>query len=577
MIGGENSFGSGGYFDTPIERVLPVEMSPQKKQSLALILLLDKSGSMANFSGGEQKMAIAVKATKAALETETLKDKDIIGVIACDAQTQSRVVQITDAEDKEKLSNWVSTLRAGSGTNMYTALQQADEQLKKFKVKQKHIVVLSDGKSEGDFIPLAKRIAADKITISTIAIGDADRELMAEIAKAGKGRYRDVVDVSQLPKILLKEVRQTQELIIEEDFQPHLSGAHQILIGIESVPKLTGYIATSEKQQAEFPIVSPEEHPILATWRYGLGRSIAFTSDAQPRWAVDWIKWDKFGKFWTQAVNWVLLAPAEDYDVTLSLTQGRALVTLETFDELETKPDQIEFNGRVTAPDATGQILDWHQTALNRYEAAFDVNQIGAYLININKLRNGRTVSQQSTSLVSPYSPEFSTINPDIGLLKKLADDSNGIFNPTAKQIGYHSGPPAEIFKSLWGLFALCAALFFVLELIIRRLQFSKSQFADLLEKIPLIGRRFIPEIDTGAIPAIERLMLLRQRKAAIFSQPDTLPSQSARGKIIIETATITRQSTEAKQAVKASKEIPTSEASFTERLLEAKKRANVT
>jgi len=582
MIGGENSFGPGGYFDTPIERVLPVEMSPQKKQSLALILLLDKSGSMANISGGSQKMEIAVRAAKSAIappltgglggETKTLKEKDIIGVIAFDAQTQSRIVQITDTADKEKLSDWVSTLRAGSGTNMYQALQEAYEQLKKVEARQKHVVVLSDGKSEGDFIPLAKRMAADKITISTIAIGDADRELMAEIAEVGKGRYRDVVDVSQLPKVLLQEVRQTQELMIEEDFQTRIVGAHEILTGIENVPNLKGYIATSAKQQAEVPIVSPEEHPILTAWRYGLGRSIAFTSDAKPRWAVEWIKWDKFGKFWTQAVNWVLLEQAEDYDVTVSLTQGKGLVVLETFNESNTTPGQIEFNGRATAPDATVQSLALRQTAPNRYEAVFDVNQTGTYHININKLRNH---SQQSTSLVSSYSPEFATINPDIALLKRLTDDSNGTFNPTEKQIGHHSGVPTEIFQSLWGLFALCAALLFVLELIIRRLQLSKSQLADLIEKIPLIGRKFIPEIPKRKIPEIERLARLRQRKAGIFSLY-SLSSQSGRGEMKVETDAIIQQSAEPKHAATAAPETSSSDVSFTGRLLKAKKRASV-
>jgi len=584
MIGGENSFGHGGYFNTPIERVLSVEMSPQKKQSLALMLLLDKSGSMANFSGGAEKMEIAVSAAKSAIETKTLKEKDIIGVIAFDAQPESKVVQITDTADKEKLSDWVSTLRAGSGTNMYKALEQAYEQLKKVEAKQKHIVVLSDGKSEGDFISLAKRMATDKITISTIAIGDADRELMAEIATAGKGRYRDVVDVSQLPKILLKEVRQTQELMIEEDFQPRIVGKHEILTGIASVPKLKGYIATTEKEQAEVPIVSPEEHPVLAAWRYGLGRSIAFTSDAKPRWAVEWVKWDKFGKFWTQAVNWVLLPPAEDYEVTVSLTQGKALVVLETFNESETDmpsnevkgQNQIEFNGRVIAPDATGQTLDLRQTTPNRYEAVFDVNQTGAYLININKLRNGQTVSQQSTNLVSSYSPEFAAINPDIGLLKRLANESDGIFNPTAKQIGRHFGVPTEIFQSLWGLFAISAALLFVLELIVRRLQLSKSQLIDLIKKIPLIGRRFITEIPKVETSGTEGLARLRQRKTAIFSTSSSLPSQFIQGEMKVETDAITQQSVESKHTATVVPTPPESYSSFTERLLKAKKRANL-
>jgi uncharacterized membrane protein len=490
MIGGDKSFGRGGYFDTPIERVLPVFMSPQKKQSLALILLLDKSGSMANLSVGVQKMEIALRAARSVIEMEMLKKRDVIGVIAFDAQTKSRIIKITDLDSKKNLSDWVSRLRAGSGTNMYKALEEAYERLKNIEAKQKIVVVLSDGKSDGDFVPLTKRMAADKITISTIAIGDAARGLMEEIATVGKGHYRYVADISQLPKILVEEVRRTQELMIEEEFQPRIVSAHEILTGITSVPKLKGYIATSEKEQADVPILSPQGHPILAAWRYGLGRSIAFTSDVEPRWAVEWIKWDKFGKFWTQAVNWVLPnSMPEYYDLTVSLAQGKALVTLETFNE-SGKGGQIEFNGRATAPDETGQSLDFRQTAPNRYEALFDVNQTGAYLITVNKIKDGQTVSQQNTSLVVSYSPEFATIESNIVLLRQLADDSNGIFNPTPKQIGYHTGAPTEIFKALWGLFALCAALLFPLELAIRRLQLPKSQLANLLEKIPTIGSR---------------------------------------------------------------------------------------
>jgi hypothetical protein len=453
--------------------------------------------------------------------------------------------------------------------------------------------------------------------------------------------------------------------MVEEDFQPRIVGIHEILTGIANVPKLKGYIATSEKQQAEVPIVSPEEHPILAAWRYGLGRSIAFTSDAKPRWAVEWIKWDKFGKFWTQAVNWLLIEQAEDYDVTVSLTQGKALVVLETFnksfaktnfspkaegvgersepttplppfsplipltkggrglwgvrglskgDESVGEPfaslkgklrehfeNQIEFNGRATAPDATVQILDLRQTAPNRYEAVFDVNQTGAYYININKLRNGQIVSQQSTSLVSSYAPEFATINPDIGLLKRLADDSNGIFNPTEKQIGHHSGAPTEIFQSLWGLFTLCAALLFVLELIIRRLQLSKSQLLGFrISDFGFRNANFSFKKKSSIIRNTkefpEGLARLRQRKSAVFPTlyqrgpgglstsavyevnccTHSLLSQSDRGKMKEETDAITQQSVGLKHTAAVASEMPKSEASFTERLLKAKKRASV-
>ena len=308
-----------------------------------------------------------------------------------------------------------------------------------------------------------------------------------------------------------------------------------------------------------------------------------------------------------------MFVPAEDYDIKVSLTQGKGLVVLEMFNERsERSENQIEFNGRVTAPDTTVQILNLRQTAPNRYEAAFDVNQTGAYLINISKIKNGETVSEQSTSLVSSYAPEFATINPDIGLLKRLADDSNGIFNPTEKQIGHHSGAPTEIFQSLWGLFALCAALLFVLELIIRRLQISKSQllgfrisdfgfrncsivFASLtnafglwflLIKLFFLKEKFAFRIPHSEFPN-EGLARLRQRKAAIFSTEDSLSSQFDRIGMKVETDIKTQQSMESKRATKAAPElsplikgsrgvVSKSDVPFTERLLKAKKRANV-
>ena len=594
MIGGNRSFGQGGYFDTPIERALPVEMSPQKKQSLALILLLDKSGSMANYSDGVQKMEIALKATQSVIEMETLKEEDVIGVIAFDAQIKSL---ITEAEDKEKLSEWVRALGAGSGTDMYKALEHAHEQLKNITnarshpenrgTKQKHVVILSDGKSPGDFVPLAQRMADDKITISTIAIGDADKALMENIAIAGKGRSRYVANFSRLPQILVEEVRKTQELIVEGEFQPRIVNSHEILTGITSVPELRGYVATSEKESAEVSIVSPENHPILATWRYGLGKSIAFTSDVKSLWAEKWIQWENFGKFWTQAVNWVLSsAISDDYDVTVSppnsgeFGYSTARVVVETFSESEESTDalshpetHLEFHGRVAVPNAEGQKLDFRQTAPSRYEAAFEVNHTGAYLVTVNKLIDGQSVSQQRTSLVVPYSPEFATLQPNLTLLRRLAEDSGGLFNPTPKRVGRHTGSPTEKSAALWGVFALCAILLFPCELAIRRLHFSTTQISAAFEKIPFIGKGRRQKFPQAEIPSLARL---RQRKSEVFSAarhsevkfaPDGY--QQSGSMFYQETQPMPSES------------IPTGDTSQTDtpfmaRLLKAKKRANV-
>src|SRR5438094_7308566 len=68
----------------------------------------------------------------------------------------------------------------------------------------------------------------------------------------------------------------------------------------KAVPPLGGYVATTLKQAAELVLMSHQEDPVLATWRYGLGRAAAFTSDAKAKWGVLWLRWADFNKFWAQ-------------------------------------------------------------------------------------------------------------------------------------------------------------------------------------------------------------------------------------------------------------------------------------
>jgi len=509
VIGGDRSFGNGGYFETPLEGTLPVEMNPEKKQSLALCLVMDKSGSMAELSGSVQKIALAIRATRDVIEA--LDEEDFMGVIAFDSEAEE-IIRLKKVRNKARLADKLSEIEVGGGTAIYPALDKAHKRLKNADASQKHVVVLSDGKSsQGDFIGLAQRMREDKITISTIAIGNADKQLMEEIAKAGDGRYKYVADVSQLPDILVKEVRQPQNTLVEEVIQPRIVGDSAILTGITSVPKLKGYVATSAKKIAQVPIVGGgDEHPILATWRYGLGKSIAFTSDVKPRWATEWIKWENFGKFWTQALNWVLPnVSSTDFDLAVSTHQSKATVKLYSTDE----SGQIKFDGIVMAPDATPITLDFRQITPAQYEARFDVNQTGTYQITVNNIKDGEAVSQQDTNLNVSYSPEFATLSSNTRLMREIADKGNGIFNPTGKQIARHSGAYEETYEGLWKWFALCAVLLFPLELAIRRISFTNTQLKRLLNKMRLIrGQRVDAEIP-------HHLSRLRQRKIGAFSE----------------------------------------------------------
>ena len=518
VIGGDRAFGRGGYHDTPLEQVSPLEMTPrQKKESLALMLVVDASGSMANYIGPDQKIQLALEGVRASIRA--LDDEDRVGVIAFAAKIR---MDRSPTTAHTEILREVGKLRPGSGTKMYPALEKAYERLQTVDAKQKHILLLSDGKSEGDFIPLAKRIAADKMTLSTIAIGDADRASMKAIAEAGGGGYRDVRNISALPKIMADEVRQTQQYTVQEPFQPIINdGDYPILAGIDRVPKLYGYIATSEKELAQTYIRSHEDHPILAGWNYGLGRSVAFTSDVKPGWGADWIEWENFGKFWGQVVNWVLpsMEKAADFDLKATHQNGKGELLIDTASTIGTHG--ITFDARIAHPNAKGEAVELSRVTPTQYSGTFPVRERGSYLLTVQKNRDGRVETTAYESLVLSYPTEFAEFEANQRLLNELASQTNGIFEPSPKQISQHRGTAIEHLKPLSFTLLMISLILFVLEMILRRFSIASGYLAELKAQLKSLRR-------SEEHPSSLTLSRLRQTKAILTEETTTTPSDFA-------------------------------------------------
>ncbi|MFT7680530.1 MAG: Ca-activated chloride channel family protein, partial [Planctomycetota bacterium] len=144
MLGGEHSFGLGGYYRTPIEDALPVKMPIKKnieKPNLALVLVIDKSGSM-----GGHKIELAKEAAIAS--AEVLKGTDRFGVVAFDGRAEW-ISPITSSTDAGAINGNISRLVAGGGTNIYPALYEAYQALLDEDAKIKHMILLSDGQTQG--------------------------------------------------------------------------------------------------------------------------------------------------------------------------------------------------------------------------------------------------------------------------------------------------------------------------------------------------------------------------------------------------------------------------------------------
>jgi Ca-activated chloride channel homolog len=303
MLGSENSFGLGGYYKTPVEEVLPIVSRYEKekeKPSMAMVLVIDKSGSMSGLP-----IVLARQAAMAAVEL--LSARDSIGVVAFDSRPFT-VVDLTQAAHRDSINASIDAIAAGGGTSMYPALAQAREMLNGGTSRIRHVIALGDGQSEpGDFHGLAAEMAEEGITLSTVALGEgADRELMRAIAELGKGRYYETMDPSSVPVIFTKETMEaSRSAIKEEPFLPVPVQNDPLLEGIDfdDVPYLLGYVMTRLKPTARMLLLTEDGSPLMAVGRYGLGTSLAFTSDASEKWAGEWVAWPGFGRFWAQALR----------------------------------------------------------------------------------------------------------------------------------------------------------------------------------------------------------------------------------------------------------------------------------
>jgi uncharacterized membrane protein len=472
MLGGENSFGLGGYYKTPVETVLPVMTDIEKRKespSLAMCLVIDKSGSM-----GGVKIELAKEAAKATVELLTSRDQ--LGVIAFDG-SPTWVSEMRTMADKAYILDRIASLSSGGGTNMYPALQEAFSALTSARAKLKHAIVLTDGQSQpGDFYQVVSAMRLEQITCSTVAIGaGADVNLLEQMAEWGGGRYYFTNDPTSVPQIFTKEtVTVSKSALKEEPFLPVVSKPSEMLKGIalDEAPFLLGYVVTRAKDTSEVFLTSELGDPVLASWRYGLGTAMAFTSDAKARWAVDWVNWPAFGKFWAQLVRaGMRRSYANDFQARIDLERNAARVVIDAVEGGEFV-NGLDSRLVLLGPGATDRTdLEASQTAPGRYEAAFELAAPGTYLVQITQTRDGRIVNQQSVGTVKSYSPEYALHDAaHEPFLRLLAATGGGTHDPAPKAIFAPPTRAVKVYRPIWPALVLAALVLFLLDLLLRRI-----------------------------------------------------------------------------------------------------------
>ncbi len=483
-LGGAASFGMGDYGGTPLERALPVISQPpdhEELPTLALALLIDKSGSM-NEGAPVSKIAMAREA--AAQAVEILQAGDVLGVLAFEYTPQwvVRPAPVNDAEDARNVVRRVSTIEAGGGTDIYNALQLAYDTLRRTPAQVKHIILVTDGQSTsapGLWETLMTRMRRDHITLSAVAVGaDADQNLLQRLVRQGDGRYYYADVPENIPQVVTKESqRASRSLIMSRLFQPQVVAASPILRAIlpDSLPNLSAFVRTEAKPAAETPLLSDTSEVILAQWQYGLGRSVAWTSDAGQDWAADWGEWPDNQRFWAQMVRWTMPSPLNPQLATQVRVDGSEVtLAVDSVDDQGNVRNLLDTRVEVAGPEQRAFSLTLPQTAPGRYGGTLTTDKAGVYALRITQYDGDTPVVEQITGAVVPVAAEFLSFETNYRLLRRLAAATGGQALTDAAEAFRHDRPPPEGYnRPFWQPLVVIALLLFVADIGVRRLRFT--------------------------------------------------------------------------------------------------------
>ncbi|HBW34091.1 VWA domain-containing protein [Desulfosporosinus sp. BICA1-9] len=533
MVGGENSYGPGGYFKTLVEKALPVNMEITGKAelpSVGLNLIIDKSGSMCHTQNNITKMDMAKQA--ALLTTEILDEKDQLGVITFDSEYKW-VVRTAPLIDKKWVQEQIGSIEPSGGTNMYPSLEEAYKALKEAKVKVKHIILLSDGVSKygGDYENLLKQMAADNITLSVVAIGgDSDTSLLRYLAQEGHGRYYYTDQIDNIPKIFAKETMMvTRSYFVQEPFTPIVTGSTSMLPAMEGLPQLLGYVATTPKDTAEVILTSHDGDPVLARWHYGLGRTVAWTSDAKGRWAEQWVAWSAFPQFWGKVISWTL--PEEQGNgLNVTATRDGGLGRIRVDIPLEGRK-AADIQATVIEPKGSSTDLILPAISPGQYQVEFPMEQPGTYIIQVVEKEGDKVVHQQTAGLVQSYSPEFLLQGDQRKFIEQLATAGGGQILDSAQfdGVGKLIVPEAKGKIPLWPKFLMIAVLLLPMDIASRRFNWNLRWVSALGQRLGSLRKVSSGPVEHGQESLIQSIKERKASREQLYqSQGETKPGEQS-------------------------------------------------
>ena len=262
----------------------------------------------------------------------------------------------------------------------------------------------------------------------------------------------------------------------------------------DQLPPISGFVMTSVKDSSLVEVIlrspeptNPESSTLLATWNYGLGKTVAFTTDAGARWANDWTGWEQYDRFFSQMVRWSMRPTGDtgNFTVATDVKEGRARVVIDALDKDEEFLDLPTIGGAAVRPDLGSTPLDFQQVAPGRYVAEFDAEDPGSYMIMVNP---GAGQGAIRTGVSVGYSDEFRDRETNRALLESMAElpadrgepgrlfDAEGVELTDQRSAETNDPyrrdlPPVVASQPIWPLLVLTGSCVFVADVFVRRVQ----------------------------------------------------------------------------------------------------------
>jgi uncharacterized membrane protein len=521
MIGGENSFGAGGYQGSPVERLLPVDMEVRQRKVLpnGALAMIVHSCELTN--GNYWANQVIQKAVR------ILSPRDFAGVLYFDSAGQDRwLFPMTSVEKRQWMISLLDKFNPGDMPSFQTIIEMASKGLQATNAAIRHIIILTDGDPIPPTAAAVDAIRKAGITISAICYGahGGVPPAMQQLARQGGGKFYMLQSPRNLPELFIREASTVQRsLILEESFRPVLATRGPILQGLDesSIPQLDGFVITTPKELATLHLLrpplgkDPTQDPILASWTYGLGKAVAFTSDAGRRWGKAWASWDGYQRFWSQCARWVARRHSDDrFRIARSIDGDKGWLSIDAITPDGRFLNGLVFEGRVTTPDFESGRIAVRQVSPGRYVAEFPVSRKGTYTVALSYERGG-ALQSLVTGISVPYSAEYRKLSTNEELLRSIARAGGGKYYPDPTQVEFFARdfPVSKDVDSVWLSLVTLAIVLFFADVFVRRVVVDyRKAAAGLAARAAarLRGRKHVVS------PAEEHLAKLLTRKAEL-------------------------------------------------------------